>query len=81
MNLAADFEKNPFSEAFNRVDAAVAAKQNYETRQIKDLFHGPEGRADAEGTAALTEKVRGPLERKIVDAVMPVTHSISVMAE
>lgn len=81
VNLAADFEKNPFTEAFNKVDAAVAAKQNYETRQIKDLFHGPEGRADAEGTAALTEKVRAPMARKIVEAVVPVTHSIMVVAE
>ena len=81
VNLAADFEKNPFTEAFNKVDAAVAAKQNYETRQIKDLFHGPEGREDLEATAALTEKVRGPMARKVVEAVVPVTHSITLVAE
>jgi hypothetical protein len=39
VNLAADFEVNPFSEAFNKVDKAVAAKQSYETRQIKQVFH------------------------------------------
>ena len=81
VNLAADFEKNPFTEAFNRVDAAVAAKQNYETRQIKDLFHGPEGRADAEATATLTEKARAPMARKVVEAVVPVTHAVTLVAE
>lgn len=39
VNLAADFEVNPFSEAFNKVDKAVAAKQSYETKQIKQVFH------------------------------------------
>ncbi len=39
VNLAADFEVNPFSEAFKAVDKAVTAKQNYETKQIKQLFH------------------------------------------
>ncbi len=40
VNLADDFAVNPFSEAFARVDQAVAAKQSYETRQIKTVFHG-----------------------------------------
>ncbi len=39
VNLAADFAVNPFSDAFKKVDAAVIAKQNYETKQIKQLFH------------------------------------------
>lgn len=39
VNLAADFEVNPFSEAFDKVDKAVAAKQAYETKQIKQVFH------------------------------------------
>jgi len=39
VNLAADFVTNPFSEAFQRVDAAVLAKQAYETKQIKQIFH------------------------------------------
>jgi lysophospholipase L1-like esterase len=81
VNLAADFATNPFSEAFNKVDAAVAAKQAYETRQIKDLFHGPEGRTDIRKTAALTEEVRRPLERAIHDAFVPVTHTITIAPE
>jgi hypothetical protein len=81
VNLAADFEVNPFSEAFKRVDEAVAKKQSYETRQVKDLFHGPEGHADMEMTAALTEKVRTPLADAIRAAFVPVRHAIAVKAE
>jgi len=39
VNLAADFANNPFSESFKKVDSAVAAKENYETKQIKTIFH------------------------------------------
>jgi hypothetical protein len=39
VNLANDFTVNPFSDAFKKVDAAVIAKQNYETKQIKQIFH------------------------------------------
>ncbi len=81
VNLAADFETNPFSEAFKRVDEAVAKKQAYETRQIKDLFHGPEGHADMTMTAALTEKVRAPLAAAINAVFVPVRHTITVKAE
>jgi lysophospholipase L1-like esterase len=81
VNLAADFETNPFSQAFQRVDEAVAKKQAYETRQIKDLFHGPEGHADIAMTAALTEKARAPLADAIRAAFVPVRHTIIVKAE
>jgi len=39
VNLAEDFEVNPFSKAFAEVDKAVAFKQSYETKQIKTVFH------------------------------------------
>ena len=78
VNLAEDFAVNPFSAAFAKVDAAVADKQKYETRQIKDLFHGPEGKADAEATAALTEKARQPLASAIATAFVPVTHTLRI---
>jgi len=39
VNLAEDFSENPFLDAFKKVDAAIAAKQDYETKQIKDIFH------------------------------------------
>lgn len=81
VNLAADFEVNPFSEAFAKVDEAVAAKQNYETRQIKTLFHGDEGRVDMEATVALTEKARKRLADAIVAAFKPVQHTLRIEAQ
>jgi lysophospholipase L1-like esterase len=81
VNLAADFETNPFSEAFKAVDEAVAKKQNYETRQVKDLFHGPEGQADMAMTTQLTEKVRAPLAAAVAKAFVPVRHTITIKAE
>jgi len=81
VNLAADFEINPFSEAFHRVDEAVAAKQAYETRQVKMLFHGPEGETDMDATVALTEKTRAPLAEAVEAAFVPVQHTIRIEAQ
>ncbi len=81
INLADDFPLNPFSEAFRRVDEAVAAKQAYETKQIKSEFHGAAGRADMEGTVRRTEAERAPLVAAIRDAFQPVTHELRVVAE
>jgi|YelNatPaOPRAMG01_1025707.scaffolds.fasta_scaffold02235_15 lysophospholipase L1-like esterase len=81
VNLAEEFEVNPFSEAFTAVDRAVAAKQEYETRQIKVLFHGPEFRADPEAVVSLTERVRAPLVEAIGKAFVPVTHTIRLSPE
>ena len=78
MNLAADFVSNPFSEAFARVDAAVAAKQSYETQQIKGAFRSPEAKTDMEGVAAKTESERAPLAAAIKSAFQPVTHTIKI---
>lgn len=78
INLAAEFETNPFSAPFEQLWKAVNEKQNYETRQIKSLFHGPEGAADMEATVALTEKVRSSLEAAIQQAWHPVTHKLVV---
>jgi hypothetical protein len=78
VNLAADFAVNPFSEAFQRVDQAVAEKQAYETRQVKTLFHGPEGHTDMDATVALTEKTRTPLAAAVEAAFVPVRHTIRI---
>ena len=80
INLAAEFSKTPFDEAFKRLDEAVGQKQNYETRQIKTLFHGEEGRIDMKATVALTEKTRAPLAAAVQKALVPVTHSVKIEA-
>jgi lysophospholipase L1-like esterase len=81
INLADDFIANPFSEAFRKVDEAVAAKQAYETRQIKTLFHGDEGRLDPEATVTLTERVRQQYAAAVAAAFVPVTHSLRIVPE
>lgn len=78
INLPAEFAKTPFDDAFKRVDEAVGRKQNYETKQIKSLFHGEEGKADMEATVALTEKARAPLAAAIREAMVPVTHTLKI---
>jgi hypothetical protein len=80
INLAKDFETNPLQPAFQRVWDAVEAKQNYETRQIKTLVHGPEGAADREATFALTEKARAPLAKAVAEALKPVEHTLVLKA-
>ena len=81
VNLADDFAVNPFSEAFKKAEAAVLAKQVYETKQIKQIFHGAEGKADMEAAVKKTEEERAPLAAAIQAALVPVTHTIRIEAE
>jgi len=81
VNLAEDFPINPFSDAFKGVDEAVAAKQAYETKQIKELFHGEAGKDDMEKTAADSEQERAGLVAAIKTAFVPVTHTIIIQPE
>lgn len=78
INLAAEFPCNPFCDGFAKVDAAVAAKQAYETKQIKETFRSPEAKTDMESVAARTEQERSPLAQAIAAAFMPVTHTIKI---
>jgi hypothetical protein len=81
INLAADFAVNPFAEAFKKVDEAVAAKQAYETTQVKQIFHGLEGKADMEAAVQKTEAARSPLAAAIQTAFQPVAHTLKIEAE
>jgi len=78
VNLVEEFPLNPFSAPFAKVDAAVAAKQAYETKQIKQVFHGAEGKADIERAAQETERERQPLVNAIRAAFGPVSHTIRI---
>jgi lysophospholipase L1-like esterase len=80
VNLAKDFASNPLVPAFKKVMDAVAKKQDYETREIKQLAHGPEGAADLDATFALAEKARAPLEQAVRTAVQPTEHVIAIAA-
>ena len=81
VNLAEDFAVNPFSKAFEKVDGAVAAKQNYETHQIKNILNGPEFKVEPDLLLKLTERIRTPLAANIKTAFVPVTHTIKIEAE
>ncbi len=78
INLPAEFVKTPFDESFKRVDEAVSRKQNYETKQIKSLFHGEEGKADMEATVSLTEKARAPLAEAVRTSLVPLVHTLKI---
>ncbi len=80
INLAADFVDNPFCAAFQKVDEAVAAKQAYETHQIKGVFHGEEGKADMAKAVERTEAERAPLAAAIAAARVPVRHTLTIQA-
>jgi len=80
VNLAAEFPSNPFCAAFGKVDAAIAAKQAYETKQIKEIFRSPEAKSDMEAVAAKTEQEREPLAAAIQQAFVPVTHLLKIQA-
>lgn len=79
INLAAEFEDNPLVPAFQKIREAVQAKQAYETKQIKKLVHGPEGKADMEGTFASTEKEREAFVKRLTSVVRPVEHTITIV--
>jgi GDSL-like Lipase/Acylhydrolase family len=55
VNLADDFPVNPFSEAFKKVDDAVAAKQAYEQKEIQQIFH-----ALLDGKFKTVEEIKDP---------------------
>lgn len=78
VQLAVDFADNPFRDAFDKVDDAVAAKQAFETTQVKKIFHGRAGKTGFEKVVVETEARRAPLADAIAKAVVPVTHTIEI---
>ncbi|HUA68840.1 MAG TPA: GDSL-type esterase/lipase family protein, partial [Candidatus Saccharimonadales bacterium] len=77
INLAEEFPSNPFSAAFARVDLAIAAKQAYETFEIKDFFGGANV-AQADSVVAQTEQQHDELVAAVHAAFVPVTHVIEI---
>jgi hypothetical protein len=88
INLAVEFPHNPFTTQFAKVDAAVAAKQEYETDEIKNQFEAQgknlsreqiDARTDAAVAAAETK--RSELAADIAAKFAPVTHTIKIEAQ
>jgi lysophospholipase L1-like esterase len=80
VNLAEEFPKNPFGPAFARVDEAVAVKQAFETKQVREIFHGVEGKADLESAVKRTEAERARLIQAIRQAFVPVSYTLQISA-
>ncbi len=78
VNLAEEFPRNPFCAAFGKVDAAVAAKQAYETKQVREILHGDQAKADLEAAITRTEEERQPLAQAIQAVFVPVTHVLRI---
>ncbi len=91
INLAAEFPENPFREAFLRVDAAVGAKQAFETVMIKNyVTHIPrlvQALGDDAQTVAAVQDLRARLWARqarltgeVRAAFVPVRHTLTVTA-
>jgi lysophospholipase L1-like esterase len=86
INLAAEFPANPFSAAFAKVDATVAAKQAYETKEMQDIFHHTDSRhatmaqvtAHTDQVVGETEKEHARLAAEVKAAFVPVTYTIKI---
>jgi len=86
INLAAEFPGNPFMSAFAKVDAAVAAKQAFETTEIKNRFHR-RGLRSMKEISDETDRVVGAAEQEhaalvsgVETSFAPVTHVIKIVA-
>jgi lysophospholipase L1-like esterase len=86
INLAAEFTKNPFVEAFKKVDHLVREQQNFETPAVKEVIHSiPRWNQILPGQEDTLEKIRTDAmakQQKLSDdaraAVVPVKHTIKI---
>jgi lysophospholipase L1-like esterase len=76
--LATDFIKHPLLPAFQNVWKAVLEKQSYETKQIKSIVHGKQGKDNPDAAFAETEPIRAPLAEKVKTSLQPVEHEIVI---
>lgn len=81
INLAGEFPDNPFGRAFAKVDAAVIAKQVYETKQIKEFFRSPEAKTNLAAVVIQTERTHEALVAAVKAAFVPVTHTLVISPE
>jgi lysophospholipase L1-like esterase len=91
VNLAAEFSRTPFDEAFSKLQAAVANKQGFETQMIKQLITNfrvvanlAKDDADiANATAALNKALhahQARLDKAAREQLQPVKHTLVVEA-
>ena len=78
VNLAADFEVNPFSEAFMKAEGAVGGKEGFEIGQIQQVVHSAMGRSDKEADIEKSELEHAKRAEAIQAAFVPVKHTIKI---
>ena len=78
VNLAADFEVNPFSEAFRKVDDAVGGKEGFEIGQIRQVVHSAIGKSDKEADIEKSELEHAKHAQAIQAAFVPVRHTLKI---
>ncbi len=78
INLAEEFPVNPLTNPFVELDHAVAAKQAFETIQIKTLFRSVSGKDELDWMSHESELMRDQLIYAIKQRQQPVTHTISI---
>ncbi|HEX7652585.1 MAG TPA: lipolytic enzyme, partial [Verrucomicrobiae bacterium] len=69
-----------FTEAFNRVDGAVMAKQSFETLQIKTLFYTHMAKLKPDYIAQVSDDSRAALVDAVAEAFQPLTHTLVIQA-
>ena len=87
INLAAEFSRTPFDQAFGKVLGAIAKKQEFETQMIKGMvtqFRSFPAKDDAELAAAMakvSERLAAhqqQLDLAVRHAIEPVKHVVTV---
>jgi len=89
VNLAEEYIPNPFNPAFEKVEAAVSAKEAYETDMIKVLSQGlGTWRSDFKGNTEVISAIDllekslrerwNALDAEVKSSFTPVTHTISL---
>jgi lysophospholipase L1-like esterase len=92
INLAAEFAETPFGDAFRKVEAMIATKQNFETGMIKTVINQFPNMIKSTGQDKEVEASVEALRKQLIDtqeklgasvrsAMLPVKHTITVAAE
>ncbi len=87
INLAAEFIDNPFCDQWKKVDSAIRAKENFETKLHKQILHEmasslkqdlPEEKEAIDRIVAAAEKKQKTLSDNVAALITPVKHSIRI---
>lgn len=78
INLPVEFSVNPLTQPFMEIDHAVAAKQSFETTEVKNLFRTDSTADGLRGVTKDAEAIRDQLVFAIKKRQTPITHTITI---